>query len=357
MPNSNGSSTNSAKLEDLVALNEEIIALVRAGVPLEMGLEQVGRDLRGSLGRLAAELGSRMSSGASLSEAMEAEGSHFPKMYRAVVEAGLKAGRLPTALEAITRHAQSLIDVHRRVTLACAYPLIVCTAAYGLFLVLLSEIIPRFEALFENSGSAPGLSIRFLRTLAETMPVWGAVLPLLLLFVIGYWVFFQKRRMLRTGRSAVLFRMIPWAGGIFRDLQFASFSDLLGLLTSHEVPLHRAILFAADSTGNRGLMQSAEAISVKLQCGETLGESMQQSTAFPAYLRWLMSSGEKQGRLSQALVEGAAVYRARALAKLESLKIALPLLVVSVIGGGATLIYALTLFTPLAESFRNLGGP
>ena len=38
-------------LDQLIALNDEMAALVRAGVPLERGLIEAGRDLRLALGR------------------------------------------------------------------------------------------------------------------------------------------------------------------------------------------------------------------------------------------------------------------------------------------------------------------
>ena len=43
-------------LDQLLALNEEIAALVRAGVPLDRGLLEAGRDVRGRLGRIAGVL-------------------------------------------------------------------------------------------------------------------------------------------------------------------------------------------------------------------------------------------------------------------------------------------------------------
>ena len=85
-------------LTDLAALNDEIAALVRAGVPLERGLTGGSSDLPRRLGAYAAELGARMERGESLAQAVAAQ-KNFPPVYRAVIAAGTKAGRLPVALE------------------------------------------------------------------------------------------------------------------------------------------------------------------------------------------------------------------------------------------------------------------
>ena len=78
----------SITIEQLLALNEEIRALVRAGVPLERGLSVAARELRGKLGKITRALGDRLARGESLSQALEGEKQSLPPLYRAVVEAG-----------------------------------------------------------------------------------------------------------------------------------------------------------------------------------------------------------------------------------------------------------------------------
>ena len=97
-------------LDQLLALNEEIAALVRAGVPLDRGLLEAGRDVRGRLGRIAGVLGRRLNRGEGLAEALEAERRAIPPLYRAVVEAGARAGRLPAALEGMARYIRGVSD-------------------------------------------------------------------------------------------------------------------------------------------------------------------------------------------------------------------------------------------------------
>ncbi len=53
-------------LDQLLALNEEIAALVRAGVPLDRGLLDAGGDVRGRLGRIAGVLARRLNRGEEL---------------------------------------------------------------------------------------------------------------------------------------------------------------------------------------------------------------------------------------------------------------------------------------------------
>src|SRR3954466_9501814 len=107
------SSSAGISIEHLIALNDEIAALARAGMPLERGLMGVGGDLPGRLGRIASAIGRRMESGQTLPEALEAEGPAVPATYRAVVEAGLKSGRLAEALEGLATFARNYVELRK----------------------------------------------------------------------------------------------------------------------------------------------------------------------------------------------------------------------------------------------------
>ena len=109
----------SITVEQLSALNEEIRALVRAGVPLERGLITAARDLGGRLGRITSALGTRLSRGESLVEALDAEKDVLPPLYRAVVEAGARSGQLPVALEGLAGYVRGYSEARSTIGLAC----------------------------------------------------------------------------------------------------------------------------------------------------------------------------------------------------------------------------------------------
>ena len=67
-------------LEEMIALNDEIVSLVRAGVPLELGLREMGEEQAGALGKITTALAVRMSRGQALAEALAAEGNSFPRI-------------------------------------------------------------------------------------------------------------------------------------------------------------------------------------------------------------------------------------------------------------------------------------
>ena len=146
------SSGGSVTLDQLIALSDEMAALVRAGVPLERGLIEAGREIRGRLGEIANDLGTRLSQGERLPEALVQSDRAMPDVYRAVVEAGVRSGRLSQALEGMAAIARNYADARRAVGLAMLYPLIVLALAYALALLFILLIAPRFVTAFETLG-------------------------------------------------------------------------------------------------------------------------------------------------------------------------------------------------------------
>ena len=93
MERNQSSNSTGISLDQLIALNDEIAALVRAGIPLELGLKHIGGDMPGRPGTLAATLSAEMERGQTLVEVLRRHPESFPPIYRAVVTAGV----VPTA--------------------------------------------------------------------------------------------------------------------------------------------------------------------------------------------------------------------------------------------------------------------
>jgi len=343
-------------IEQLIALNDEIAALARAGLPLERNLGAIGGDLPGRLGAITRALGARMARGEGLADALEAEGAGLPPAYRAAVEAGLRAGRLPVALEGLASFARTYAELRRAVGLALMYPLTVLALAYGLFVAFAAGIAPRFLRAFESFRLDQGLGpLAGLVRLGDSAAYWGPALPAALLLGLGVaWARSGGAAGLGRGRGRGLMRWVPWMGGMVGATRASAFADLLALLVEHRVPLPEGIELAAGASGDPAMEREGRALAADLRRGDTLGDGLRHAGSFPPLLRWLMVTGERQGRLADALRHAAETYRRRALARADAIRTVLPTVLMLAIGATATLVYALTLFIPFSTLLNDL---
>jgi general secretion pathway protein F len=342
-------------IEQLLALNEEIAALVRAGIPLDRGLLEAGRDVRGRLGRIAGALGRRLGRGESLVEALHAEERAIPPLYRAVVEAGTRAGRLPVALEGMARYVRGYAEARTAIGLALWYPLMVLALAYGLFLGLVWVVVPRFVATFETLGLTVVAPLRWLSWLSGSVEYWWPVGPIALVILLLAW--FNSGR--TSGFRARLWnglRLFPWMSSMLSDYEAANFAELLALLLEHQVPYSSALVLAAEASGDPRLVCGARQVAAALERGEPAGTALEavDRHAFLPLLRWVLATGQVQGSLVKALENVAELYRKRAKFQAEKLYVFLPTLLLLLIGGAAALLYGLSLFVPLTNMLREL---
>lgn len=358
-------------LEDLVALNDEIVALVRAGLPLEPGLTGARRDLRGRLGRVVGALADRLGRGEGLPEALAAEGAAIPPIYRAVVEAGLRSGRPAVALEGLAEYVRRYLETRRVLGLALIYPLLVALLAYALFLGFVLGVAPRFVAAFEGLRIPGREGVEALTRVGEWAPLWAPVVPVLLVALAAAWYGSGRAGAFSGGRWMGLVGWVPGFGGMLAQARTANFADLLALLLEGGLGLPEAVELAADATGDPALRRDARALAAAIRRGESPatvladgGEARggrrasraarDRSSSFPPLLRWLLAVGERRGAIAPALRHAADVYRRRAVQRAEMIRTFLPTALVLGVGVSTVLLYALTLFVPFTSLLKSL---
>ena len=341
-------------LDELIALNDEIAALVRSGVPLEAGLTELGADLPGRLGRLATALAQRTARGEPLSEAVAADAGQFPRVYRAVVEAGVRAGRLPAALEAVANAARRLAETRREVVLAIVHPMLVMLVAWACLLLLTCCLAPHLAADFQRLGLSGARYFSALAWIGRGAWYWGPVAPLAAGLLVLAWWFAGTGAVAFEGRWCDrLFGPLPWMARMLRYSYTATFLELLALLVENRTPLAEAVTLAAEASGDRNMLAAARRMAQVIESGQVGATAAGES---PPLVDWLLVALGRDGRLLPAVRHAAAAYRRRARRQAELLRLLLPVILTVGVAGVATAGYALTVFVPYISALRSLGG-
>jgi len=341
-------------LEDLLAFNDELVALVRAGVPLERGLTELASDLTGRMNAIVYDVGQRVRAGQSLPQAISESRSRFPPVYAAIVEAGMRTGRLPIVLERLAAAARRMAELRRAVLVATVYPIVVVLLAY---LLLVFFIIKVWPAFFKLIGVQHTFVLDGLAALERYQDWWVPAFPLVLLSVVGIWWYRMGRaRILQSSRVPLGMHWIPGTGGMLSDARIAMLCDILALLVEHDVPLDQAMVLAGEASGDPVVADSARTAAASLLRGDNLSLGAHHMPGFPPLLRWLIATGHNQRMLVGLLKHSAEIYRGRALRRSQWLRIYLPVVLTVAIGGTATLLYALTVFVPITNLLQKLAG-
>lgn len=334
-----------------VALNDEIAALVRAGLPLDRGLLGAGGDFRGRLGSVTLALARRLEGGASLDDALAAEGDRVPPVYRAVVQAGLRSGRLATALEHLADVARRQMELRGLLGLAMIYPLIVVCLAYGLLVGFLVLLLPRLSASFSVFQLPGSWGLSALDAVGKTAAVWWPVGPVLLLIGLFFWWRSGRASAFPIGRGSWM-RWLPGVGRVVEWTAWSGFADLLALLVGHGVPMAQSLRLAGGASGDPRLARSAEVLAGQVEAGAVRYDD--RLKGFPPMLAWLLLGPGVGGSLEGPLRQAADGYRRRAILQADLVRVFVPIVATVAVGLLTCLLYVVVLFVPLTTLLEQL---
>ena len=342
-----------ATLDDFMALNDQIAALVQADVPVDVDLGSSKARSLEMLTRINAAVARRVGQGMSLSEALESEREVVPPAYRALMRLSLESGDLSAGLVEATRSAESSDEVWSALRLSGVYPLILCCLAYLGLIGFSLFLTPRLDNLYRTLHMQPGFGLSFLQFLQSTLLYWVVLFPfaLLLLFLV---LRLRSRQRAAGGSGAVLLGWLPGTSRAIFQQQCANFCESLSTLLKAGASLGESLRIAAGAWQTPGMEEQFRRLAADVDAAAPLPSSDSLAVRLPPFLRWALWQSEPTIGRERALAMAAHLYRDSARRRLTRLQLVAPAIACVAIGGGVTLFYGLVLFTPLIEMLKDL---
>src|SRR5499433_1123464 len=143
------------KANDFLLFNQQLAALLRAGIPILQAITMLRR--RATTPRLRAVLENvedAIRGGAALSQAFAAQGTMFPRIYTASILAGERSGALDEVLSRYVSYMRRSVGLRRKIRGALAYPMFLLVACLGMVVFLTTFVVPRMSDLFSGFGNS-----------------------------------------------------------------------------------------------------------------------------------------------------------------------------------------------------------
>jgi type IV pilus assembly protein PilC len=295
-----GASKKKVKLETFLVFNQQFLTLIRAGLPILGSLELLAK--RQKLPHFRAQLedvASRVKTGESISQAFEAQGG-FPIVYTTTLLAGERSGNLEEVLQRFLDFQRVSLTFRKKLKASLIYPALLVVMVTGLFIFLITFVVPRFAQLYEQLGTKlPALTI-FLLNLGQQAQHYGIYVGL----VVGFLVFLLYRWS-KTDAGANLIDKIrislPVVGTVWLKYQVGLFSRTLSTLLTGGLPLVPSLETAARSIDSRQIASAVYSSVETVREGKGLSASLQQTKVFPELSIEMIEVGESTGALPQML--------------------------------------------------------
>src|SRR5919197_1311653 len=142
------------KANDFLLFNQQLAALLRAGIPILQAITMLRRRATSARLRTVLEgVEEGIRGGVALSQAFAAQGAIFPRIYTASILAGERSGALDEVLSRYVTYMRRSVALRRKIRGALAYPMFLLFASACMVTFLTTYVVPRMSELFTGFGS------------------------------------------------------------------------------------------------------------------------------------------------------------------------------------------------------------
>ncbi|HVG08088.1 MAG TPA: type II secretion system F family protein [Thermoanaerobaculia bacterium] len=287
--------------QDFMVFNQEIAALLKAGLPLLQALELMLERMRHPhFKAVLTDIRDRVKSGEDLSEAFAIHGEMFPRLYPATLKAGERSGELESVIRRFIRYMKLLLDARRRVISAMVYPAVLVCTSVAMIIIMAIYVVPKFMGFFDELDAELPLITRIVLGFSQFITGnW----PVILIVLVGGLIFLRSWGRTPSGRVALdrVKIKVPFMGPVLHRFALAEFCRSLATLLSGGIPLVPAFEIAVASVGNSYVRNRIEPNIQMVREGKPFHEALERSEVFTDMSIDMVKVGEATGSLDDML--------------------------------------------------------
>jgi type IV pilus assembly protein PilC len=341
-------------LDQFLAFNQELAALLRAGLPILQGLGLMLERIEDPHTRqVLTEIHDQIKSGSELSDAFASFGNMFPPLYAATLKAGERSGELESVIRRYIRYLKLVSNSRKKATSALVYPAVLITLSIGMLAILAIYVVPSFSQFYEDLDAELPALTQFTLTISFFLRdniLW--ILASLFVIVIGL----RNWTATPNGRLFVdrLRLRIPLLGSISLFFSLSEFCRALATLLSGGIPLVTALDTAVSAVGNSYIRKAVAPVIGNVSQGEAFNESLEETAVFPHIAIDMIKVGEATGSLDEMLSSVADYFDENIETKVERLlTLVEPVMLVGM--GFLVAMILVSIYLPMFGAFSQVG--
>ncbi|MAQ14331.1 MAG: type II secretion system protein GspF [Sandaracinus sp.] len=318
---------------EIAISTQQLAVLLRAGIPLVEALTALIDQLeKPELKAAFTDVRDKVNEGISLADALKGHPKYFSHLYVSMVAAGEASGTLEVVLARLSEFLDAQAKLKGKVTSALAYPAFMALMGFGIVLVMMTVVVPKVTAIFDDFGEALPWYTRALKFSSEMLVgYWW----LFILLVIGAVYGFRRWKATEEGKDKwdTFILKIPLIGNLLLMVAVSRFSRTLATLLTSGVPVLQAMDITKNVLGNRELSRVITDARESVREGEGLSKPLKASGRFPPIVTHMIAIGERSGQLEEMLEHVAAAYDQQVDVRVQTVTSLLEPLIIVLMGG------------------------
>ncbi len=294
--------------KDTVLFTRQLSSLIGSGVDIIKGLNIISaQSVNKYLKPVFSDLIGKIKDGRSLSDSLKFYPQLFSPLYCALVKVGEASGDLNGILKRLSDFLEEEEEFRSSFKGALVYPIFIIGVGAATIFALLTFVIPKLSAMFEDMGQSLPLPTKILINLSGFLrDYWWFI------FIISGMAVFLFRRFIALTRGRIAwdtFKIkLAFTGPLILKSEIGRFCRTLSLLLSSGIPISSGLDISASVVENYVLKFEIQRFKEQVINGASLSSAFKNSEFFPEFVMSIISIGEESGTLSRSLMRVADDY-------------------------------------------------
>ncbi len=294
--------------KDLVIFTRQFATMIDAGLPLIQCLDILSNQQPNvTFKRNLLTIKEDVEAGSTFADALRKHPKAFDELFVNLVAAGEVGGILDTILNRLATYIEKSMKLKKQVKSAMTYPTTIVGIATVVIGVILVFVIPAFEKMFADFGSALPMPTQIVISISNFIQSY--ILVIIGGFILTVFIF-KKFYASKRGREIVdeLALKAPIFGTLIRKVAVAKFTRTLGTMVSSGVPILDGLDIVAKTAGNKTIEKAIVKVRQSISEGNTIADPLTKSGVFPPMVCQMIAVGEQAGSIDTMLNKIADFY-------------------------------------------------
>ena len=317
----------------------ELGVILTAGVPILVAVGMLRREPhRIAVGKFLTDLESGLKQGGSLSDLLVKRESEYDFVRIVpILRMGERTGRLGESCRTVARNLDQWLRIQAEISSSLIYPAILAVTGLAAVYMLMVYVIPRFNDVIAGFQVTLPWYARWLFRCSAVLSAHHDLMIGSLILLLTAILFLLRRPGFRDQGRQFVYRL-----PVIRNIRFAAenvrFVSALSHLLEGGVPILSTVELAAGNFTDRSTRDHLSQVIDDLKRGRRLGESMEDTGAFPPVMTNMIRVGEESGTLARVSAELRDLLNRRFLLRMRRIMGLLEPLIILMVAGFVALL-------------------
>ena len=289
------------KTKDLILFTKQFRSMMQAGVPIIRLMQVLVSQTQDKvLKKVATAISQDIRDGLTLHTAMKKHPSIFSPLYLSMINAGEISGSVTEILERLIDIVEHEAKIKADIKSALQYPIIVLVALVIAFIVLLTFVIPKFVAIFQQAKLDLPLPTKIAMIMYQGLAnYWYILIGGLVVTIVGLRYYFKTV----AGRYVLdtfLLKM-PLFGPLFQKAAMSRFAAIFAIMQASGVPVMKTMEVVSDTIGNTAISREFDNVRDKIQEGQGISGPLRSAKHFTPMVVDMVAIGEESGNIEEMM--------------------------------------------------------